>query len=142
MSADEQPEPDPDRLRPDLDGARAAQAASGKWHLVGEHGCLNAGQASFDDAASAIAADRRNREWCRYCEEHLRVLQLRAELDRLREQRDELAAEVDADVDVESDRRDLPAISRAPNHRVQARREAPPHSGWGQRTENGGDGDE
>jgi hypothetical protein len=145
MSTDEHPqpgrEPGPDsgRRRPDLDGARAAQAASGKWHLIGEHGCLNAGQASFADAASAVVADQRNREWCRYCGGRLRILQLRAELDRVREQRDELARQCGADVDAESDRPGRPSTARSPNHRVSARRTAAPHSGWGQRTEDGGE---
>ena len=130
---------EPDRRRPDLDRARAAQAASGKWHLIGEHGCLNAGQASFDEAASAVVADQRNREWCRYCEERLRILELRAELARVREQRDELARRRDADIDTETEYTDRASTARAPNHRVSARREAPPHSGWGQRTEDGGE---
>jgi ABC-type uncharacterized transport system ATPase subunit len=63
--------------------ARAAKAESGKWHLLGEEACLNASQASFVRSAHAVADDKRNREWCRYCRERLRQLQLQAEIDRL-----------------------------------------------------------
>lgn len=63
--------------------ARAAQARSGKWHLVGGEGCLNASQATFTRRASAVAEDKRNREWCSYCRERLRQLELQAEVERL-----------------------------------------------------------
>lgn len=73
--------------RDGLSTARAGQAKSGKWHLVGEHGCLNAGQAAFSSRARAVSSDKRNREWCSYCLERLRMLELREEVRRLRAER-------------------------------------------------------
>jgi len=105
----------------DLETARAAKAGSGKWHLVGKHGCLNAGQASFTRTIQSVTSDKRNREWCRYCAERLRILELRAELARVRRERDALKA--DRDIASHVSLADLIAVARDSETLLEAQRE-------------------
>lgn len=73
-----------DEVRPDYETVRAARAKSGRWHLTGEHGCYNQAQVRTDARRAVdVSSDKRNREWCFYCEQTLEILRLKAEIQRL-----------------------------------------------------------
>lgn len=63
---------------------QAAKSLAGKWHILGPRGCLAvAADRVKADRVERIAADQRNRDWCDYCAQELRIIQLEREVERL-----------------------------------------------------------
>lgn len=63
---------------------RAAQAKSGKWHLLGPRGCLSVSAERIKAETVTSIATSGTRDWCSYCERELRIVQLERTVERLK----------------------------------------------------------